>query len=240
MRGGTGGEIHSSFFSFFLFCFFPLSVHSETMTWWMSLGCNPFIPCGGGKREFDSSFGLSEPESLWAEPPLPSNCEIFFLIIFLSFARRFWNQIFTWGVINDTWLIQSAAQPFYSNYSNGNAGKFKNTIKKPPKLKANKQKAIRKKSPKVKTKQKTPPQTKILNFCSEDFFAFFCINFWYKNQWRIDFSFLISFFLGPGIKCTPCVIFRNTEINELIETLRPQSSSFQICQCHNLGKRNMD
>lgn len=157
---------------FSCFVFFSPSVHSETMTWWMSLGCNPFIPCGGGKREFDSSFGLSEPESLWAEPPLPSNCEIFFLIIFLSFARRFWNQIFTWGVINDTWLIQSAAQPFYSNYSNGNAGKFKNTIKKTPKLKANKQKAIRKKSPKVKTKQKTPSTNQNTEFVQ---WRFFCI-----------------------------------------------------------------
>lgn len=89
----------------FAFSLFSPTVHSETMTWWMSVDCNPFIPCGGGNREPGISFGLSEPESLWTEPPLPSNWEIFFLIIFLSLALRFWNQIFTCNVISYVWSV---------------------------------------------------------------------------------------------------------------------------------------
>lgn len=107
------GKIHSYFpLLLLLFLYFPPTVHSETMTWWMSVDCNPFIPCGGGNREPGISFGLSEPESLWTEPPLPSNWEIFFLIIFLSLALRFWNQIFTCNVVSYVWSVKGSGQLF--------------------------------------------------------------------------------------------------------------------------------
>lgn len=81
----------------FLFAFLSFRFHSETMTYWISIGWNPRTADGVVKKILGSSPGLMEPESLCTEPPLFSNWDIFFLIIFLSLALRFWNQIFTWN-----------------------------------------------------------------------------------------------------------------------------------------------
>lgn len=67
------------------------------MTCCISIGWNPRTADGVVKKVLGSSPGLMEPESLCTELPLFSNWEIFFLIIFLSLALRFWNQIFTWN-----------------------------------------------------------------------------------------------------------------------------------------------
>ena len=81
----------------FLFAFLSFRFHSETMTCWISIGWNPRTADGVVKKVVGSSPGLMEPESLCTEPPVFSNWDIFFLIIFLSLALRFWNQIFTWN-----------------------------------------------------------------------------------------------------------------------------------------------
>ena len=80
-----------------LFAFLSFRFHSETMTCWISIGWNPRTADGEVKKVLGSSPGLMEPESLCTEPPVFSNWDIFFLIIFLSLALRFWNQIFTWN-----------------------------------------------------------------------------------------------------------------------------------------------
>lgn len=75
----------------------PGAVYRVTVTCCkFPIGGKVFIPGGGkiwalipGLREPGSGRGLTDPGSLCTEPPLPSERPIFFLIIFLSLARRF-------------------------------------------------------------------------------------------------------------------------------------------------------
>lgn len=86
------------------------------LLYWVTVTCciflidgKVFIPWGGyrepwmsvGLRDPGTGRGLTEPGSLCTDPPLPSDWPSFFLIIFLSLALRFWNQIFTWQGTNE-------------------------------------------------------------------------------------------------------------------------------------------
>lgn len=90
------------------------------------LCCKPFMGSGGGgggggNKELGISewvcwsgtgIGLTEPESLCIEPRLlPSKWVIFFFINFLSLARRFWNQIFTYrGAEENSFSVANSMQ----------------------------------------------------------------------------------------------------------------------------------